>query len=732
MNEPDFHPIQYSGLTAGLVLRVGETSDRFLRLTHVFSRAVYGMWVSTAAQARYARRPIPIPLPELKELIDTPGSTWGKIHLPPGLIQPVEESSRAIELDSSWLLIEPLITAFESESNLSRSRFNTLICERADSTSTSWLNLTRLVKRFYYFGRIRFALLPLYPGVKPGGKSPTAVCPDGEGNTPLTRRRGRQPLLAEELGSNNFVVGEDDIADMIESYKAELRKGATFITSVYPKYLQKAFKERHEKVFDEYVKKKRPVPVTERQFRYYVSTHVKLSADLSVNARIYKKNSGYLASVRASGPGEIYEIDATVGRLFLVSDADPPVQVGKPTIYLIIDRWSRFVVAVYLSLRPPSYEEVRHALLIAFTSRETRFRELGINIDDTRWPVGRMPPVICSDRGSEFLSDAFENAVVNDLRIDHTVLPPLCPDGKAIVERSIREFKRRMTSMRIKGVYADRPLDPQTKRIARRAEAAAVHSLSDAYRVIVEIIDAHNNSPHTSLRRMRMLTQAGVHPTPKEAYLWGIKNLTGVRLAPLTDEDYQRMLLSTDQASGSQGLLRYRGRAYQPVNALAHTLASSWAKRARAVQIRLDKTMPMEIFVVTARREWAKFHITAGAARELFGISLDEEEALSTQTARFWAQAENDSLIERVTAKETKRGPRKRPTGTPEKLDKRGLQNARELETENIKQALLGKQKQPPKPKKPSDVSAQSSWEKLEEQERLDQLETIRKHRSQS
>src|SRR6266576_929077 len=77
---------------------------------------------------------------------------------------------------------------------------------------------------------------------------------------------------------------------------------------------------------------------------------------------------------------------------------------------------------VYLSLKEPSYEDVRHALLIAFTSREKRFRFLNVNIDDVRWPVGRMPAELCPDRGSDFMSASMEKAVVQDLRIDLTPL----------------------------------------------------------------------------------------------------------------------------------------------------------------------------------------------------------------------------------------------------------------------------------------------------------------------
>jgi hypothetical protein len=130
--------------------------------------------------------------------------------------------------------------------------------------------------------------------------------------------------------------------------------------------------------------------------------------------------------------------------------------------------------------------------------------------------------------------------VSDDLRIDLIVLPPYCPDAKAIVERFIRELKRRMTTSRLKGVYADRPMDPESKRGKQRAFKAAAESNLDLFRVLLTIVDDHNNRTHPALRRRANLTQAGIKPTPREAYLWGLGNITALRRPPLSDEDFYR------------------------------------------------------------------------------------------------------------------------------------------------------------------------------------------------
>jgi putative transposase len=719
----DFESLDNATPAPGLVLRIGGTEGRYFRLTHVFEDCVYGLWVSAPENARYARRPVRKSKSELDRLASEPGATWGRLTLPAALSTPPAEGSESAEaLKSAWALIQPLISAFENEINLSRGRFTALIRSHAEVSRANFITLYRLVRRYYYFGGIRLALLPMPAGVKPN-----QIAYASEIST--LKRRGRQPLLAKEFGSNTFIVSDDDIEDMVTCLKALLRKGPTFMTVAHERYLAGPFRRRHPEIHAEYLANKRVEPVTIKQYRYYVDNYAKLSEDLVKNRRTRQRNPGYLGSLYAAGPGEVYEIDATGGRLVLVSTDDPPIMLAKPTIYLIIDRWSRFVVSVYVSLRPASYEEVRQALLVAFTSRNRRFLRLDVDIDDERWPVGRMPAVLCPDRGSDFMSESMEQAIVQDLRVELTPLPPFCPDGKAIVERLIREIKRRMASSNMKGTYADRPLDPDSKRAVRAAKEAAVHSLAEVYRKLIEIVDDHNNRPHSTLRRRRVLTQSGVPPTPQKAYLWGLKHITGLRMPPLTDEDYHRLLLSVDTASLAKGVLRYKNRPYFPVNEVAFDLANRSTLRAKQIDIRLDKTDPTEIRVPTPHGEWALFRLTPGAESELAGLSLDEEDVFASQTATLWARAEHAAKVERVAALSAQT---KSPRGRKEQAttgSRREQRDARARETADLKQKLTGKVRS-------SDSSTSKitpeiiDWEKIEEEERLQNLKLIRQHRS--
>jgi len=715
-------------LRVGLVLRLGDNDQSPLfRITHLFEHNAYLMPVSTPEQARYAKRPQAILVSEIRAMVAAKSACLGRIPLPPefrsrskaldGEVDPVEAAMSAIE---------PLLESFNSEFNLQRFRFATLIIERAKTLGMSHTSLRRLVLRFYYFGRVQSAVLPLRPGPSAEQVASTvSEVPSDDSQVRMDRKRsGRQPVESKTLGRNEFVRSEEDIRDMIACLHACARRGITTIVNAHREYLKGPFSKRHPETYEAYLEKKCPLPITLRQYRTYVREYHDLSRDLLRNVPALN-NRTRTGALLALGPGEIYEIDATGGRIFLVDSKRPDIVLGTPVIYLLIDRWSRFVVSFYITLRPASWEEIRYALLIAFTSRKRRFKNLGVNVDENRWPIGRVCATMVADRGSEMISYAMLQAAAKDLLIEPVTMPPLCPDGKGIIERLIREIKRKMTQRRIKGVYAERPLDPVKKRVARKAREAAVHSLREIYWDLFNIVDAHNNSPHSALIRNGQLKQAQVKPTPRDAYVWGLENVSGIQSPPLTDEDYQRLLLGVDKATIANGCMMYRGRKYLPGNAAAQRLARTSTSRRRQLDIRIDRSDPVEFYVPTSDDDWALWCANGAAQQELRDITLEEEDILAGTSNLIVAEAKNDALIDDLSRTPSRRKghvSKKKNTGHEETLARRSA------ESRDVKRALTGKQPIT-RIQAPTSQPKTETWQEIEERERLDTIERQRGRR---
>ena len=549
-------PAGTSTLAEGLLLQYkGRGAGSPLRITHVFKSSVYVMAYTTPSRARNARKPHHLCRRDVEAALKAGKAGLFKIELPGELhrTHPTPNGSedprsrqreipeQTIDVVLGW--IAPLVRKFDIESNLERVQFKALIQRRADELGMSYTTVRRMLLRFYYFGRVPSGLAPLVPGPEPG----TGTTCGGKAKR-APKRRGRQEVLTVRLGKNTFVVDEADVDDMIKAVKRCARKKSDLIYA-HDEYMKGEFAKRHPKVYQDYIKKRCVLPVTERQFSMYAKAHATYEKEVLDNIPALARNDPG-TSVHASGPGEIYEADATGGRVDVIGkDASgEPVLLYRPWIYLMIDRWSRFIVSVYVTLGAPSWEELKYLLLLAFTPRVARFRCLGIEVDENRFPRARVPFGIAHDRGSEYTSLSNLNASVGELRAESLTPPPLTPNAR-LIERAIREVKRNMARSGLRGVFAERPMDPKSKRTAKNAQNAAASSLRDVYRCVLKVVDAHNNKPHAALKKNLQLIQAGVPPIPVKAYLWGCEHITGARVSSLTEKDLTRMLLSVGKGS---------------------------------------------------------------------------------------------------------------------------------------------------------------------------------------
>jgi len=717
-----------TSLAAGLLIRYkGRSAGCPLRITQVFKSCIYVMPYSTPAAARSARKPRQFSRTLAERDIKSGKAELCKAELPEefhrkhpaprqndSVHDQGEKKPSTIDIAYGW--IAPIVKKFDVESNLKRTRFKAEIRNRADELAISQTTVRRTLLRYYYFGRVREALVPMVTGPEPGTGRTVGSSPSHRKAKKAPQRRGRQPVLASELGKNTFVVTDVDVEDMVRAAERAARKHLDLAEALDAEYMRHEFAKRHPKEFDDWINERCVPPVTERQFAMYTKAHGKYEREVVENIPALAGNDPG-TSVRASGPGEIYEIDATGARIEAVdkSDPDDPVLLRTPWIYLVIDRWSRYIVAFYVTFGAPSWEELKYALLLAFTPRVARFRALGLEVDETRSPRGRIPFALAHDRGSELVSISNLRACVEELRIESLTMPPLTPNAR-LIERCIREIKRNMTREGLSGTYAKRPLDPKSRRAARLARFKAGTALREIYKCLLKIVDRHNNKPHTALKNNLRLIQAGVPPTPVAAYLWGCEHITGARVSSLAEKDLIRMLLATGSGSISDSRVKFNKRSYEPADAAALALANKSTSRARSVTVKFDKTFREELYVVTSTGEWSLWRMTESDRQKTRGIMMEEDAELEKQGALSSARAENRSKIKRATAKPSRSARPKqqaRPAGREE------VQSRRTKETIKVKEALTNRAKESSQSPPPSRTGARTlSWKDLEKAQR--------------
>lgn len=134
----------------------------------------------------------------------------------------------------------------------------------------------------------------------------------------------------------------------------------------------------------------------------------------------------------ANAPNEIWLIDHTLADLILV-DRRYRLPIGRPTITLIIDAYTRMCVGCYVSLGAPSIIQTAMALLTAFMPKEALLESIG---HDWPWPCHGFPEVLHSDNGIDFKSLAIRRGL-DTYGVAQEFRPVRQPRYGALIERFI-------------------------------------------------------------------------------------------------------------------------------------------------------------------------------------------------------------------------------------------------------------------------------------------------------
>lgn len=107
-------------------------------------------------------------------------------------------------------------------------------------------------------------------------------------------------------------------------------------------------------------------------------------------------------------PWDVWQIDHTLADVIVVDEKGRPI--GRVWLTVVIDVCTRFVVAFYVGLEPPSVLRAATAIDLAVGPKDLWLTGRGL---DYPWPAFGLPKVVHSDRASEFQAKAFVRALRN-------------------------------------------------------------------------------------------------------------------------------------------------------------------------------------------------------------------------------------------------------------------------------------------------------------------------------
>ncbi len=253
-------------------------------------------------------------------------------------------------------------------------------------------------------------------------------------------------------------------------------------------------------------------------------------------------------------PG-IIEIDCQVGDVYLTSRFKKNWVIGRPAIYVVIDKFSRMICGYYVGLETGSYAGAMMALLNTATDKVEFCKQYGIDILKKEWPIQHLPETILADRG-ELEGGNIDN-LINTLNISVQNTPSYQAELKSTVERFF-------------GLNNDRvkPFMPGAVDLDGRERGDKDYRLNaklDLYhfnQIMIKAILYHNNYYHLDYyKREEMMVEDEVTCIPTHLFNWGIENRGGT-LRSVSEDILKLALMPSDSATVTAKGIKYKDMYY--------------------------------------------------------------------------------------------------------------------------------------------------------------------------
>jgi putative transposase len=427
--------------------------------------------------------------------------------------------------DQIWDIIKPLVEP-TAENGCKEDIFivekrGPLIAKVSESSGRAKRLIYTYLRRYWQGGQIKNALVPYYN--KCGGK--------GKERQAKESKRGRPSILALTKQTS---VGVNVTPEMRRDFHRGIR---AFYENQDGRTLREAFQLIKERYFHKGFELQDGVLVpvlppaeelpTFEQFRYWYEKELDLVRKITSREGKRRFNINHRALLgnpmsHNFGPGSEYQIDATVGDIYLVSELDPGRIIGRPVIYVVIDAFSRLIVGMSVNLHGPSWLGAMLALENATVDKVAFCKEYGITIEKHQWPSRDLPEAILGDRGE--LEGYNADNLVNALNVQIAITAPYRCDWKGIVEQNFRLLNDKMIHWLPGKVYHKRERgDPDY-----RLEACL--TLYQFRKLMIYCILHHNNHHRMNRQTYRLnesMIADHVEPYPVDLWHWGMENSVG-------------------------------------------------------------------------------------------------------------------------------------------------------------------------------------------------------------
>ena len=263
------------------------------------------------------------------------------------------------------------------------------------------------------------------------------------------------------------------------------------------------------------------------------------------------RHRGVTGRHKVSGPGAHYAIDSTPADVYVVSSINRSQTVGRPTIYLLIDYFSKLIVGVHVTLEHASYRSAALAIENAASDKTEFCAQFGMKILPEQWPAQHLPGAIMADRGE--LKGPIAAPIHDTLaiRLDNT--PPYRADMKGLIERTFGYLNDELLHQLPGRVEKD-----ATRGDKKPPEEARI-TIEELTRAVIKWILMRNQSAIEDFRTPEGAEE--IEPTPLGLWSWGVSNANS-NLRRFPSENLKAALLPKAEATITRRGIRLKKNFY--------------------------------------------------------------------------------------------------------------------------------------------------------------------------
>lgn len=500
----------------------------------------------------------------------------------PKLSKHYEEGKR------NWELIRPLVSHDVLEDMLRPRHRRRLIEQRGNETKVSALTIERQLKRYWQRGMTLSALIPDYEGNcgKPGERR----------NQPGRKKPGPKRKYEDDQGISVTSEIEQFLTRACIRYLGSrvmpLRKAWDWLVGLYFIHEQK----------DEggcVIARERQGAPSLGQLRYFLnerfSHHERLVR--REGSRTYNLLHRPLLSSAdwdAEAPGRRFLIDASIADIYLLSSLSRTLVVGRPTVYLVKDAFTRMIVGFYVGFEHPSSAAAALALINVVTPKKEFCAYYGIDIDEEDWPCQHLGEKLLGDCG-EMKSVRQWKDVVEELHVEVENTGSWRGDLKGIVERAFGTVQ-----------FEFKPFAPGVvekdagKRGSRDYRKDAALTLREFTAELILCILTHNSQVLEDRTAPAEMIAAGMAITPINLWRWGSKNRPGA-LKKLSVDKVALCTLPKEAGSITRRGLEFKNRRYHFPHAIEHEWFSGDNRDQGKITVAYDPRNFDKVYVIDAR-----------------------------------------------------------------------------------------------------------------------------------